>query len=323
MFKHNLNGGVGVMVSGGSIRVSAVRAFNRFYTRQVGALDKSLLKSRYTLTEVRVLYELAQNKQSISSNISQALKLDAGYLSRILRKFQAQGLLDRQRSDKDGRREFLTLTSAGRKLFADLNRRASKDVATMLGSLDSASQQRIVNSMALIRRLLEGASTSSARDIVLRPHRPGDIGWAIERHGTLYFDEFGWNEQFEALVAEILGKFVRDLDPRAERCWIAEVGGERVGCVFLVRNAEDRDFAQLRCLLVEPHARGFGVGQRLVSECITFARAVGYRKMMLWTNDVLASARRIYEAAGFKLIGEEQHRSFGHDLVGQTWERDL
>lgn len=304
-----------------SDQVRAVRAFNRFYTHRLGLLEEGLLDSRFTLTEARVLYELAQRGATTAGEVGGFLGLDAGYLSRILRKFEADGLLERQRSDIDARSATLTLTERGRAAFAPLDRASAAQVAAMLEALPAAGRGRLVESMATVRQLLGGEGGSAV--VRLRDHRPGDIGWAVERHGALYADEFGWDASFEGLVAEILGGFLRHHDPARERAWIAEVDGARAGCVFLVRNAEDAAAAQLRCLLVEPWARGLGLGRRLVESCIGFAREAGYRRMLLWTNDVLVSARRIYQAAGFELIAEEPHRSFGHDLVGQTWQLEL
>ena len=301
----------------------AVRAFNRFYTRKIGVLDEGILDSSFSLTEVRVLYELANRDGPTASQIGKALGLDAGYLSRILRAFEASGYLSRQRSQQDSRSSVLRLTAKGRKAFAPLDRRSQQEASTLLQELSSGDQQRLLNCMAVIQRLLNPGDDATQGEIRYREHRAGDIGWAIERHGVLYGDEYGWNQEFEGLVAEILGKFLNQQDPERERCWIAEHRGQRVGCVFLVSNAQESDVAQLRCLLVEPSARGLGIGQRLVAECLQFARQAGYRRMMLWTNDVLLSARRIYEAAGFQLVKQEQHHSFGADLVGQYWEKTL
>ncbi len=301
-------------------RVAAVRRFNRFYTRQIGVLQEHLLKSPFSLTEARVIYELAQRDQATATELGVELGLDAGYLSRILRGFEKRGLIDKQPSPADGRRTLLRLTDGGRKAFARLNADARQEVETMLRDLPADAQFRLVQALGTIEGLLGGQPERKA-PYLLRPHRPGDMGWVVQRHGALYAQEYGWDEQFEALVAEIVARFVRRYDPKRERCWIAEREGENVGSVFLVRRSAT--VAQLRLLLVEPQARGLGIGKRLVDECTRFARQVGYRKIMLWTNSVLDAARHLYERAGYRLVDEERHHSFGHDLVGQTWELKL
>jgi DNA-binding MarR family transcriptional regulator/N-acetylglutamate synthase-like GNAT family acetyltransferase len=298
-------------------RVGAVRRFNRFWTRQIGVLREGYLESSFSLTEVRVLYELAHREETTASELGEELGLDAGYLSRVLRGFEKHALIHKRPSEADGRRRLLRLTERGREAFAPLDARSRNDIGAMLGSLSVAEQERLVGAMRTIEELL-GARPDPAVPYLLRPHWPGDMGWVVHRHGVLYATEYGWDERFEALVAEIVAKFIQQYDPRRERCWIAERDGEIVGCVFLVRESEE--IAKLRLLLVEPKARGLGIGSRLVEECIRFARQAGYRKITLWTNDVLSSARRIYEAMGFRLVHEEPHHSFGHDLVGQTWE---
>jgi DNA-binding MarR family transcriptional regulator/GNAT superfamily N-acetyltransferase len=304
-------------------QVDAVRGFNRFYTRQIGVLDEGLLHSPFTLTQARVLFELGQREQCTAKEVGAVLGLDAGYLSRILREFAKQQLISRKRSQTDSRQIALALTAKGRKTFKELDRSSHESTAEMLGQLRSSDRQRLLASLNEVARTLNPVQKKAAEEILLRTHRPGDIGWAIERHGQLYADEFGWNEEFEALVATLFANFATKHDPQFERLWIAEIQGERVGCVFVVRNQDDPAVAQLRCLLVDPKGRGKGVGQRLVQECVAFARSAGFKKMMLWTNDVLIAARRIYEAEGFRLTKTDRHRSFGHDLVGQTWERDL
>jgi GNAT superfamily N-acetyltransferase len=243
--------------------------------------------------------------------------LDAGYLSRILRGFEKHGLIRKRRSEDDGRRRLLRLTERGWEAFAPLDARSRSEIGAILGGMSVAGQESLVGAMRTIEGLL-GARPEPMVPYILRPHRPGDMGWVVHRHGVLYAREYGWDERFEALVAEIVAKFIQGYDPRLERCWIAERESEIVGCVFLVRESEET--AKLRLLLVEPEARGLGIGSRLVEECIRFARQAGYLKITLWTNDVLNSARRIYEGMGFRLVHEEPHRSFGHDLVGQTWE---
>ena len=298
-------------------RVGDVRHFNRFWTRQIGVLREGYLESPFSLTEVRVLYELAHREETTASELGEELGLDAGYLSRILRGFEKHSLIHKRPSEADGRRRLLRLTKRGREAFAPLDARSRSEIGAMLGGMSIAGQERLVKAMRAIERLLSGRPDPVV-PYLLRPHRPGDMGWVVHRHGVLYAREYGWDEHFEALVAEIVAKFIQQYDPRLERCWIAERDDEIVGCVFLVRESEE--IAKLRLLLVEPEARGLGIGSRLVEECIRFARQAGYLKIRLWTNDVLNSARRIYEGRGFRLVHEKPHHSFGHDLVGQTWE---
>jgi DNA-binding MarR family transcriptional regulator/GNAT superfamily N-acetyltransferase len=300
-------------------RVDAVRAFNRFYTRKIGVLQEGLLASPFSLTEARVLYELAQRAGATASELCRDLGLDAGYLSRVLRRFPTELLVARERSSADGRQSFLSLTPAGREAFAGLDRRSREEVAGLLEGLGPAGQARLVGAMSGIERLL-GAETE-APAWRLRPHRPGDMGWVASRHGAIYAEEFGWDATFEALVAEIVAKFIRQFDPARERCWIAERAGERLGSVFLVRQSPR--VAKLRLLLVEPEARGLGLGEGLVDACIGFARAAGYGKLTLWTQSMLLAARHIYERAGFRRVREEPHHSFGQDLVGEYWEMKL
>jgi DNA-binding MarR family transcriptional regulator/GNAT superfamily N-acetyltransferase len=302
-------------------QTEAVRSFNRFYTRQIGVLDEGLLASPYTLTQARVLFELGTRKKATAGEIGDVLGLDAGYLSRIVQNFVSEGLLTREPSPQDGRQWMLSLTAEGRKAFRGLDRASHKLTASNLSRLSAVRRDRLLSSMKDVQHLL--SADNDSMQVVIRTHRVGDIGWAIERHGQLYADEFGWNGEFEALVASLFAQFASKHDPAAERCWMAEVDGERVGCVFVVRNADDPNVAQLRCLLVDPRGRGLGVGKRLVEECIAFAKSAGYTKMMLWTNDVLVSARRIYQATGFSLVSEKPHHSFGKDLVGQVWARDF
>ncbi|WP_245593586.1 bifunctional helix-turn-helix transcriptional regulator/GNAT family N-acetyltransferase [Azospirillum halopraeferens] len=301
--------------------VARVRAFNRFYTRQLGFLNEGLLKSPFSLTEARVLYELANRDGLTASGLGRELGLDAGYLSRILKAFEGRGLLTRTPAPDDARQAVLALTDAGRAAFAPLDLASREEVAALLGRLPASGRAALVDAMATICRLLEEGAGEVAAPFTLRPHRVGDIGWITHRQAVLYAAEYGWDESFEALVAEILAAFVRSHDPARERSWIAERDGAVVGSVFLVRHTDA--VAKLRLLYVEPTARGLGIGRRLVDECIAFARACGYRTLTLWTNDVLVAARRIYQAAGFRLVAEEPHRSFGHDLIGQTWELSL
>ena len=301
-------------------QVDSVRRFTRFYTRQMGVLQRQLLGSPFSLSEGRVLYELAQRERGSAAELGKELGLDAGYLSRILRGFERDGLLRKQRSREDARLSHLTLTRKGQQAFAALDARSSEEVGGLLAPLSPAARERMVEAMRTIEGLLQPSPPGQA-PYVLRPPRPGDLGWVVQRHGALYAQEYGWDERFEALVARIVAEYVEQHAPRRERCWIAEMDGAPVGSVFLVRKSET--VAKLRLLLVEPGARGHGLGARLVAECIGFARQVGYRKLTLWTNDVLVSARRIYEAAGFVLVQSEPHESFGKELVSQTWELKL
>jgi len=307
-------------IAGNPEGVAAVRRFNRFYTRQIGVLRHGLLNSPYSLAEARVLYEIAHRQQPTATELGQDLQLDAGYLSRILRSFEHRGLLSKQASPKDARQSLLSLTAMGRTEQSTLEAASNAEVGAMLGVLPVDRQTRLLRAMQAIEKLL-GPGEASREPYLLRTHRPGDMGWIVHRHGLLYAQEYGWDETFEALVAEIAAKFIREFKPERERCWVAERDGEILGSVFLVE--QSAAVAQLRLLLVEPSARGLGIGRRLVEECIRFARQAGYDGITLWTNDILTSARRIYEAAGFKLVGEEKHHSFGHDLVGQTWELRL
>jgi DNA-binding MarR family transcriptional regulator/GNAT superfamily N-acetyltransferase len=303
-----------------SSHVRAMRSFNRFYTQRIGVLQRSVLQSPYSLTEVRVLYELANGPDLTATDIQRLLGLDPGYLSRILRNFERSGMLLRERSKKDGRRSLIRLTAQGRRVFTSLNARQSNDVQKMLRSVPDPSRQKLIGSMQTIQEVLNGEAAESGR-VSLRTHRPGDMGWVMFRHGVLYNSEYGWDERFEALVGEIVVNFIKDFDAEHERCWIAELDGERVGSIFLVKDTAT--VAKLRLLLVEPVARGHGVGKLLVNECIDFARNAGYRKLTLWTNSVLDAARHIYEAVGFKLVKEEKHSSFGDNLTGQYWELAL
>ena len=300
--------------------VRAVRAFNRFYTQRIGVLQQSVLQSPYSLTEVRVLYELANSPDLTATDIQRLLGLDPGYVSRILRSFERSGILLRERSKKDGRRSLIRLTAQGRKVFAALNARQSSDVQKMLQSVPEPDRERLIGSMQTIQKVLNGKPAEGCK-VSLRAHRPGDMGWVMFRHGVLYNSEYGWDERFEALVGEIVVNFIKDFDSGRERCWIAELDGERVGSIFLVKDTAT--VAKLRLLLVEPVARGHGVGKLLVSECIDFARKAGYGKLTLWTNSVLDAARHIYEASGFELVKEEMHTRFGKGLTGQYWSLDL
>jgi DNA-binding MarR family transcriptional regulator/GNAT superfamily N-acetyltransferase len=300
-------------------RVDVVRRFNRFYTRRIGALRAGLLESPFSLAEARLLYELAHRAGPTAAGLARDLGLDAGYLSRMLRGLERRRLISRERSKSDGRQSLLALTAAGHRAFSTLDTRSSADVRAMLGRLSESGQRRLVEAMRDVERLL-GAPEPKV-PYLLRPHRPGDMGWVVHRHGALYAREYGWDERFEALVATIVAKFVEHFDPKREHCWIAEREGEIVGSVFLV--SKSAAVAQLRLLYVEPDARGLGIGRRLVDECERFARDKGYKKIVLWTNSILHAARHIYETAGYRLLAEEPHHSFGHRLVGQTWELKL
>jgi DNA-binding MarR family transcriptional regulator/GNAT superfamily N-acetyltransferase len=300
--------------------VDEVRRFNRFFTRRIGVLREGLLHSPYSLTEARVLFEVARGEDLTASELVRDLGLDPGYMSRILARFERGRLLERVPSEADGRRRLLRLTAAGEKAFSVLDRRSREEVAGMLEGLSEGDQERLLGATRTIEEVL-GEDSPTPPPFLLRRHAPGDMGWVVGRHGELYAGEYGWDERFEGLVARIVADFVEGYDPDRERCWIAEASGRRVGCVFLVRESDE--VAKLRLLLVEPDARGMGLGARLVEECVRFARERGYGKLVLWTNSVLTSARRIYEERGFKLVEEQDHHSFGADLVGQNWELEL
>jgi len=345
-------------------QIARVRAFNRDYTRRIGVLADGLLDSPYSLTEVRVMYEIAHRNGITAGELADELDLDRGYLSRLLKGFETKRLLARQASQEDGRRQHLRLTPAGRRVFEPLERRSQEQVKAMLADMDEDRRGAVLKAMEVIQGALGGtpeqdrqplaarrvaaggsgtqssdagrqssnararergasvgASTGRGAAVTLRTHRPGDMGWVVQRHGEVYFREYEWTEEFEALVAEITVEFIRKLDPARERCWIAEHDGQRVGCIFLV--AKDATTAKLRLLLVEPEARGLGVGRTLVSECVRFAREAGYRKIVLWTQENLSAARHLYTQAGFQVTAREPHHSFGHDLVAETWELEL
>jgi DNA-binding MarR family transcriptional regulator/GNAT superfamily N-acetyltransferase len=302
--------------------VVSFRRFNRFYTRFLGLLDEDLIQSGYSLTEARVLFELATRAGCGANNIAANLGLDAGYLSRILRKFEDAALLARSPMPSDARHDLLRLTKKGQRAFADLNTRSANQAHGILEALSPTIRSTLIRSMREIETALDMTAEPRA-PFVLRPHRPGDIGWVIQRHGALYAQEFGWDQTFDALVAKITADFIVNFDPRRERCWIADRDGESLGCIFLVRHPEQQDTAKLRLLLVEPSARGLGLGKALVHECIEFARFAGYKKVTLWTQSILHAAHKIYQQAGFNLVSEEPHHSFGKDLTGQTWELDL
>ena len=302
--------------------IARIRAFNRFYTRRIGTLERGYLDSPFSLAEARVLYELAHRDEPVAAEIAADLGLDPGYLSRILRGFSKAGLVEKRTSPRDGRSRLLSLTVRGRAAFAPLDDASRIQTTAMLEPLSPAAQRRLLEAITAVSELL-GDPARAAEPYLLRPHGPGDMGWVVARHGALYAQEYGWNADFEALVAEIVAGFLRGFDPARERCWIAERHGANVGSVFLVKHPEREGVARLRLLLVEPSARGLGIGRRLVEECTRFARQTGYHAITLWTNDVLVSARRIYEAAGYRLVHQAPHHGFGHDLVEQTWELTL
>jgi DNA-binding MarR family transcriptional regulator/GNAT superfamily N-acetyltransferase len=303
-------------------RVDAIRRFNRFYTRQMGLLKPAYLDSQLSLTQVRVLYELAHREGLTAKDLVADLDLDPGYLSRVLAAYARRRWIRRVPSPKDARQRRLSMTPKGRAAFEPLQARSRREIEAVLRALPESGQARVVAAMQTIEKLL-GPAPAPKAPYVLRPHQPGDIGWVVHRHGLLYSQEYGWDQTFEALVAEIAAKFIKNFDPRREHCWIAERDGEMLGCVFLVRRPGKSKVCQLRMLLVEPSARGLGIGLRLVEECLRFARQAGYRKMMLWTNSVLTAARVIYKKVGFRLTESEKHHSWGHDLVSEIWELDL
>ncbi|MEA2738695.1 MAG: hypothetical protein QOH05_2002 [Acetobacteraceae bacterium] len=300
--------------------IAAVRRFSRFYTRQIGLLGEGLLNSAFSLTEGRVLYELAHRDALTATDLCRDLGLDAGYLSRILKTFEQRDLITRTASPRDGRQMLVGLTRAGRAAFAPLDRASQEDVLAMIGRLTATETEALQQAMRTVERLMD-AERKPADPIILRPHRIGDLGWIASRQALLYAQEYGWDASYEALAAEILAGFVKTHDPKSERSWIAEREGEVVGSVFVMRASET--VAKLRLLYVEPAARGTGLGRRLVDACIGFARDSGYRTLTLWTNDVLVPARRIYQAAGFSCVAAAPHHSFGKDLIGETWELAL
>jgi len=312
----------------GDDTIAAVRRFNRFYTRRIGVLEEGLVDTPFTLAESRLLWELAHRERTTASELARDLALDRGYMSRLLRGLRERALVTSTRSPHDARHALLALTAQGRKAYAPLDRRTQTQVAAMLAPLGEADRSRLVAAMGTVERLLEPDPARTA-PWLLRAHRPGDLGWVIARHGALYAHEYGWDIRFEALVARIAAHFVEHLEPEREACWIAERDGANLGCVFLVQARDDATdapqpgVAQLRLLLVEPSARGLGIGARLVDECERFARGAGYRRIVLWTNSVLVAARGIYAKAGYRLTKNEHHTSFGHALVGENWELEL
>jgi DNA-binding MarR family transcriptional regulator/N-acetylglutamate synthase-like GNAT family acetyltransferase len=303
-------------------RIAAVRRFNRFYTRQIGVLRKTYLDSPYSLGEMRVLYEIAHGETVTARDIGRALDLDAGYLSRVLRNFERRGLITRNASEKDARQSNLALTARGRQAFDPAEKRSQRDVADMLDRLPPRDQSHLVAAMQTIENLLGEPTSDTSPACILRAPRFGDFGWIVSRHAVLYAQEYGWGEPFEGLCAQIVADFVNNYDPQLERCWIADMNGENVGCVMLVKD-DVPGVARLRLLLVDPKARGLRLGTRLVDECVNFARAAGYRKMTLWTHSILTAARRTYEKAGFTLTSSEPRHTWGKDVVAEFWDMDL
>jgi DNA-binding MarR family transcriptional regulator/N-acetylglutamate synthase-like GNAT family acetyltransferase len=301
-------------------RVAAVRAFNRFYTGRIGILGEGFLRTPHSLTEARVLYELGHRDVVEVAELRRELEIDAGYLSRLLSRLEDQALVTRERSEEDGRRQRVRLTEHGADAFAELDRRSAAEIGELLEGLGEERQRRLVAAMQAIAGLLDDDPRADAAVVLRAPH-PGDYGWIVHRHGVQYAEEYRWDETFEALVARIVADYAENHDPKREAAWIAEVDGEPVGCVLCVRR--DDATAQLRLLLVDPRARGRGIGGRLIDECLRFARRAGYEQIVLWTNDVLHDARRLYERAGFELVESGEHHAFGHDLVEQTWSRRL
>jgi DNA-binding MarR family transcriptional regulator/GNAT superfamily N-acetyltransferase len=302
--------------------VSIFRRFNRMYTRFIGTLNEGLLNSEFSLAEARVLYELATREEPKAREIAEELGMDEGYLSRLLGKFERDGLLKRKASKQDGRYADLTLTRRGRSAFEKLNALSDARAREVLEGLAPSARMQLVDCMRRVEGILAKKDGRPAA-YVLRSHRVGDMGWIAHREGVGYAEQYGWDETFEALVAKIVGEFVANFDASRERCWIAEIDGQSVGHIFLVKHPEEPETAKLRLLFVEPSARGMGLGDALVRECVRFARVAGYKRVVLWTQSILVAAHRIYERAGFRLVEEKAHRSFGKDLVGQTWELRL
>ena len=301
-------------------KIKAIRHFNRFYTRQIGLLNQGLLDSPYSLTEARVIYELAQKETCTATELGSELNLDMGYLSRILSSFQKNGLLQKEPAPRDKRQSLLRLSPIGQQAFTMLNERSSQEINNMLNALSAPEQQRLVKAMRTVEALLDPQAQERPA-VIIRPLLPGDLGWVVSRHGALYAQEYHWDISFEGFVAQIAADYLKNLDPQKENGWIAEVNGENAGCVFLVKKSDE--VAKLRMLLVEPSARGLGIGKRLVQECIRFARQCGYRKMTLWTQSFLLAARHIYQQAGFRLTESAANHEFGQDLISETWDLDL
>lgn len=302
--------------------VPAVRHFNRFYTRQIGVLREGLLQTQFSLTEVRILYEIASRKQPSAAELARDLDIDPGYLSRMLRGFAVRGLIEKSSDTRDRRQNLLALSGKGAEVFAALNLRQNQEVASMLEGISPSQQAELLKAMRSIETILTRDAQENRSPYLLRAHRPGDMGWVVQRHGELYWQEYGYDEQFEALVADIVAKFVQHFDPKHEHCWIAERDGKNLGCIFLVK--QSKTVAKLRLLLVEPSARGLGIGRRLVTECVEFARHAGYKKITLWTQSELHAARHLYEQAGFQLVKKTKHDSWSRrNLVAEVWDLDL
>jgi DNA-binding MarR family transcriptional regulator/GNAT superfamily N-acetyltransferase len=297
--------------------IRVVRGFNRFFTKQIGVLREGLLHSPYSLTEARIIFELANQSNLTATKLGNALGLDTGYLSRILNKLEQLRLIKKNRSDDDGRQRLISLTTKGEKIFSLLDTRSNDEVSEMLSRLNESGRARLIEAMQTIEDIFNQGS-KHLKSVYLRHHEPGDMGWVIRQHGLFYHQRYGWDESFEAFVSQICADFINQYDPQKERCWVAEMQDEQIGSIFCVNAGEN--VAKLRMLLVAPKARGLGLGTKMVKECIRFARRVGYKKITLWTNDILIDARKIYEKQGFKLVKEESHHSFGHDLVGQNWD---
>lgn len=304
---------------GNDRQIEAIRRFNRFYTRKIGVLEQHLLESPFTLTEARVLFELAHRGGALAKDIGAELGLDPGYLSRIVQAFTEQGLITRKPVPADRRQFELALTAKGKTAYGRLERTSHDEVGKMIAALPGDGGRRLVEAMTTIETLLREGTHRP--EVTLRTHRPGDMGWVVQQHGALYTREYGWDISFEGLCAEIAAEFLRNFDSARERCWIAEVDGKQAGSVFLVKKSNE--VAKIRLLLIDPSARGLGIGKQLVSECIAFARSCGYRKITLWTQSMLLAARGIYQNAGFVHVASEPHRSFGQDLIGETWELEL
>jgi DNA-binding MarR family transcriptional regulator/GNAT superfamily N-acetyltransferase len=304
-----------------STRIDKVRHFNRFYTKHIGVLNEGLLETPFSLSESRVIYELAQRGEATASELCGELSLDPGYLSRMVRNFEKHKLVSKQPSPTDARQSVLSLTTRGRKEFANLNQLSRNQVEEILNDLSNADQNRLLAAMKTIESLIDNASSDERISYIIRQPQAGDMGWVVQSNGALYAQEYGWDETYEALVAQIVADFVKNYDSTKERCWIAEKDGENIGAVFLVKKS--KHLAKLRLLIVYPTARGLGIGKRLVEECTRFAAQAGYKKITLWTNSVLIAARNIYQKAGYRLVKSEKHHSFGKDLLGETWELEL
>jgi DNA-binding MarR family transcriptional regulator/N-acetylglutamate synthase-like GNAT family acetyltransferase len=301
-------------------RIAALRRFNRFYTQKIGVLESSYLQSPFSLAEARVLYELVQQGETTASEISVSLGLDMGYLSRILAKFQGQQLIKRAPAEQDARQRLIQVTVKGKKAVQALDSRSHDQAGALLAGLTASRQTNVLQAMSEIQSTL-GDSPVTGEPYIIRTHRTGDLSWIAYRHAVLYSQEYGWNQGFEALILEITTNFLKNYDPKAERCWVAERSGEILGCVLLVK--QSKRIAKLRLLLVEPSVRGLGIGKRLVEECIRFARETGYEKIGLWTHSNLSAARGIYQKAGFQLVGTDSHEDFGPPVTAETWEMPL